>query len=152
MQQTEYTLKNRTTATRTQLQVMVLPGLALILLVAGLWNLDAPGLWWDEGWTLSVARHYAERGHYGRLLAGQLAPPGLEAAYPVTAPIALTFQLFGVGIWQGRLFGVMCTIAALAFMYHLAHQLYGRLIAFGTLFVLLFMSMHPQLHPLILGR
>jgi len=32
-----------------------------------------------------VARNMAERGHYGRLLDGQLAPPGLEAAFPVTA-------------------------------------------------------------------
>jgi hypothetical protein len=38
-----------------------------------------------SGWTMSVARNEAERGHYGRLLDGQLAPPGLVAAFPVTA-------------------------------------------------------------------
>ena len=33
----------------------------------------------------SVARNLADRGHYGRRLDGQLAPPGPEAAFPVTA-------------------------------------------------------------------
>jgi 4-amino-4-deoxy-L-arabinose transferase-like glycosyltransferase len=128
------------------------PLAALMLLAIGLWNLGAPGTWWDEGWTLSVARNWVERGHYGRLLDGQLAPPGLEASFMVTAPIALSFRLFSVGIWQGRLFGVLCTIVALALIYHLALRLYNRPVAIGTLAVLLLMSMHPQLHPLIMGR
>src|SRR3954453_16311281 len=76
---------------------------AVLAILVGIWNIGGPGVWWDEGWTMSVARNLAERGHYGRLLDGQLAPPGLEAAFPVTAPIALCFELFGVGIWQGRL-------------------------------------------------
>src|SRR6266545_829549 len=92
------------------------PLAALALLAIGLWNLGAPGMWWDEGWTLSVARNWVERGHYGRLLDGQLAPPGLEASLVVTAPIALSMRLFGVGIWQGRLFGVLCMLVAFALL------------------------------------
>src|SRR5262249_55217546 len=122
------------------------------LFVAGIWNLAGPPMWWDEGWTLSVARNWVERGHYGRLLDGQLSPPGLEAAFPVTAPVALSFRLFGVGIWQGRVVGVVFMIGALALMYMLAHWIYDRRVALGTLFVLLLMPMHPQLHPLIMGR
>jgi hypothetical protein len=99
-----------------------------------------------------VARNWVERGHYGRLLDGQLAPPGLEASFPTTAPVALMMRLFGVGLWQGRLFGVVCMVGALALLYHLALQLYNRSVARGTLFVALLMSMHPQLHPLIMGR
>lgn len=125
---------------------------ALALLAIGLWNLSSPPLWWDEGWTLSVARNWVERGHYGRLLGGDLAPPGLEAAFPVTASVALSFRLFGIGIWQGRLVGVLFMAAALFLMYYLASRLYNRQVAVGTLFVLLFMSMHPDLHPLINGR
>src|SRR5437870_910923 len=125
---------------------------ALALLAIGLWNLSSPPLGWDEGWTLSVARNWVERGHYGRLLGGDLAPPGLEAAFPVTASVALSFRLFGIGIWQGRLVGVLFMAAALFLMYYLASRLYNRQVAVGTLFVLLFMSMHPDLHPLINGR
>src|ERR1041385_1891173 len=43
-------------------------------------SLDSvPPLWWDEGWTLSVARNWVETGRYQRLLAGHLVPHGLEA-------------------------------------------------------------------------
>lgn len=128
------------------------PLAVLALLVAGLWNLGAPPPWWDEGWTLSVARNWVERGHYGRLLLGQLAPPGMEAAFPVTAPVALGFRLFGVAIWSGRLAGVLFMVGALALIYQLALRLYNRAVAIATLAVLLLMSMHPQLHPLVMGR
>jgi 4-amino-4-deoxy-L-arabinose transferase-like glycosyltransferase len=137
---------------RLSWSLLAWPLAALAMLAAGLWNLAGPAMWWDEGWTLSVARNWVERGHYGRLLDGQLAPPGLEASFAVTAPIALAFRLFGVGIWQGRLVGVVFMVAALALMYALARRLYDRRVALGTLFVLLLMSMHPQLHPLIMGR
>jgi 4-amino-4-deoxy-L-arabinose transferase-like glycosyltransferase len=125
---------------------------ALLVLLAALWNLGGPAPWWDEGWTLSVARNWVELGHYGRLLGGQPSPPGLEAAFPVTAPIALSFEIFGVGIWQGRLPIVLFMLAALALMYYLALRLYNRRVALGTLFVLLFMPMHADLHPLRMGR
>src|SRR3954452_10513417 len=85
--------------------------LAALLLLVGLWNLAGPGMWWDEGWTLSVARNWLERGHYGRLMDGQLWPPGLEASVTVTTAVALSFRLFGVGIWQGRLPGVVFLVA-----------------------------------------
>lgn len=134
------------------LRAFIPPILILLLFTMLIWNLAAPPMWWDEGWTLSVAHVWVEHGHYGRLLDGQLAPSGLNAAYTVTAPIALSFKLFGIGIWQGRLFGVLCTIGALLLMYYLARQLYNRAIAVGTLFVLLLMPMHPQLHPIIMGR
>lgn len=146
------TITSKPIALRAGWRALVAPLSALAFLALGLWNLAGPALWWDEGWTLSVARNWVERGFYGRLLDGQLAPSGLEASFPTTAPVALAFQLFGVGIWQGRLFGVLCTVAALALMYALARRLYGAPVARGTLFVLLLMPMHPQLHPLIMGR
>jgi len=134
------------------LRMFITPLFILLLFVILTWNLTARPMWWDEGWTLSVARNLVEHGHYGRLLSGQPAPDGMNASYTVTAPIALNFKLFGVGIWQGRLFSVLCTIGALLLMYYLARQLYNREIAIGTLFVLLLMPMHPQLHPIIMGR
>jgi 4-amino-4-deoxy-L-arabinose transferase-like glycosyltransferase len=61
-------------------------------------------------------------------------------------------RLFGVGIWQGRLFGVLCMFAALALVYYLALRLYSRPVALGTLAVLLLTPMHPFMHPLLMGR
>ncbi|MCS6841314.1 MAG: hypothetical protein RMJ54_18360 [Roseiflexaceae bacterium] len=127
-------------------------GLFVVLLLAGLWNLEGPEFWWDEGWTLSVARNFVERGHYGRLLDGQPAPGGLEASPVVTLPIALSFQVFGAGLWQGRLVSLICAAAAITLMVVLAARIYNQTVAWGTLGVLLLLSAHPQLNALLTGR
>lgn len=143
----------RTGLFRSVAQRISIPAvLALLLLGMGLWNLDGPQMWWDEGWTLSTARTWLEHGHYGRLQAGELAPAGLSAAFPTVAGTALGMKLFGVGIWQGRLFGVVCMVIALLALAYLATRLHSRAVAGGTLVLLLLLTMHPQLHPLIQGR
>jgi 4-amino-4-deoxy-L-arabinose transferase-like glycosyltransferase len=126
--------------------------LTLALLAIGLWNLDGPPMWWDEGWTLSVARSWAEDGRYARLRDGAPAAPGLEAAFTVTLPVGLSMRLLGVGIWQGRLFGVICAVAAILLLAALACRLYGRKIAIAAVLAALLLSLHPQLHPLLQGR
>ena len=144
------TLYERTqAAVRLVAAELVLLGALAVLM---LWNLGGPPPWWDEGWTLSVARNLAERDHYGRLLAGEPAPGGLEASVVVTVPVAGFFKLFGVGLWQGRLFGVLCALGALAVAWRLAARLYNRRVAAGTAAVLLLLSAHPQLNPVIQGR
>jgi hypothetical protein len=118
--------------------------LVFMLFVLGAINLESyPPLWWDEGWTLCVARTWVELGHYGCLLAGEPAPPGLTAAFPVVAPVALSFRWMGVGIWQGRFVGLFFTVGALALLYYLAKQLYNRPVAIGALVILLLMPLAP---------
>jgi hypothetical protein len=124
----------------------------LALIVAGLWQLDRPPSWWDEGWTLSVARNAAQGGFYGRMLLGQPGPPGLEAAPAVVLPVAATFEVLGVGLWQGRIFGVLCAAGAVAALFALAARLYDQRAAWGAIGGVLLLSMHPQLNPLIQGR
>lgn len=127
--------------------------LLLLSLAHALWRLNvSPPLFWDEGWTLMVARTWVERGHYGRLLAGQPTSARLAAAFPVVAPIALSFRLFGIGVWQGRLVIVLYTLGALLLLYYLAQHLYNRRIATGTLAVALFMIPFLDIHPLFVGR
>ncbi|KPV51696.1 hypothetical protein SE17_19750, partial [Kouleothrix aurantiaca] len=125
---------------------------ALLLTTVAFWKLDGANPWWDEGWTLSVARTWVERGFYGRLLDGQLAPPGLEAAFPTTGLVALSFRLFGVGLWQGRLPIVLCMLAALALLCWLAGEFYNSKVAWATLFIALLTPVHPLLNPLLIGR
>ena len=127
--------------------------LGLFVLVAATVKLEsAPPLWWDEGWTLSVARNWVEQGHYGRLLGGKLAPPGLEATFPVSFPVSFTFQLFGVGIWQGRLAILLYMLGTLAVVFYLARRLYNPPIAVATVLVLLFMLPQIEIHPIMVGR
>lgn len=127
--------------------------LALTLIIAATINLEStPPLWWDEGWNLSVARNWVELGHYGRLLAGEPISPAMSTGFPAIAPVALSFRLLGVGIWQGRLIGVFFTFGALALIYYLATRLYNRPVAIATLAVLLLMSPHFRIHPILMGR
>ncbi|HXZ36614.1 MAG TPA: hypothetical protein VEL68_11400 [Thermodesulfobacteriota bacterium] len=127
--------------------------LGALLFLAGSIKLESfPPLWWDEGWTLTVARNWVERGHYGRLLAGEPTPSGLEAAFPVTALVGLSFHLLGVGVWQGRMMGLVFMVGALGMMYYLALRLHDQRVAIGTLGVILLMSPHSAIHPLYMGR
>ncbi|PDV98097.1 hypothetical protein A9Q02_03180 [Candidatus Chloroploca asiatica] len=109
-------------------------------------------MWWDEEWTLSVARHWVELDHYGRLRDGELARGGLEASFVVTVPVGLSMKLFGVGLWQGRLFGVFCAVGVILLLAALADRLFGRQVAWATVFAALLLTMHPQIHPLLQGR
>jgi hypothetical protein len=137
----------------SQLKIFVIIILILTFLLLGTYRLNNfPPLWWDEGWTLTVAKNWVKFGHYGQIRNGELLGPGLSAAFPVVAPVALSFKLFGIGIWQGRLPGLFFTLGALALMFYLAQALYNRKVAFGTLFVLIFMQGRVDLNPLLLGR
>lgn len=125
----------------------------LLALLGGLAGLDsAPPLWWDEGWTLCVARSLAELGHYGCLLNGERGPSTLSAHLPVVAPIALSFALFDVGIWQARLVGLLLMLGALLLLARLTARLYNQAIALAALLALLLLPTHWQLHPLYIGR
>jgi hypothetical protein len=127
--------------------------LSLTLLLALLSRLESvPPLWWDEGWTLSVARNWVERGHYGRLLMGKPAPAGLEAAFPVTASVAASFRMFGIGITQGRLVFVVFLLAALVLLVYLGSRFYNPSVGFAALVVLILMTGHLDIQPLVVGR
>ena len=111
-----------------------------------------PPAWWDEGWTLSVARNWVALGHFGRLLYGEPVDPGLSAGFPVVVPVALSFHLLGVGLWQGRLPGALFTLGALALLAGLAWVMDGRRAAGGTLFAALLLPAAEQMHPVLVGR
>jgi hypothetical protein len=70
----------------------------------------------------------------------------------VVAGVALSFHLFGIGVWQGRLPGLFYTFGALSLVWFLANRLYGRRIALGSLGILLLASGAQQIHPILVGR
>ena len=124
-----------------------------LLLAIFLFRLDTiPSLSWDEGWTLSVARNWVERGHYGRLLEGNLAPGGLEAAVTVVMPIALSFRILDVGIWQGRVVGLLFLSATLLVIYALTTRLFSPPAANLAIAALLLMCVLPEWHPVVIAR
>ena len=121
------------------------------ILAALLINLDISKVWWDEGWTLDVARNWVENDHFGHYLNGEEIPPRIPVRFPVVLPIALSFKLFGVGIWQGRLPGAIFTIVTMLLLFYLATQLYNKRIAYANILILSLMSL-PELNPLFIGR
>lgn len=133
-----------------------LPVLALMLVAAVLLALrltDMPPPWFDEGWVLSVARNWAVIDHYGQLRNGEPIVGNLPSVgIPAIASIALSFRAFGIGVWQGRLPGILFTLAALWFLCSIASRVSGRDTAFWTLFAALFMSTLAPISPLIIGR
>jgi 4-amino-4-deoxy-L-arabinose transferase-like glycosyltransferase len=135
-----------------RLRGLVAAGVAIIVLASVIDLERVPPLWWDEGWTMTVARNWVERGWYGRLLNGELAPPGLNASFPIVASVALSFRLLGVGIWQARLPGVMYGLGALALLYLLGRQLFNRWVAVGAVLCALLVSDDPALNPILLSR
>lgn len=131
------------------LPVLLLVGFMLLLVIQ---LFTAPPLWWDEGWTLSVARNWVETGHYGRYLADEPISPRLAAGPAVVLPVALSFRLFGVGAWQGRLPGVIYTALTLCLLYRLTARLYSQKAGMVVLLLALLTPMAPDLHPLLLGK
>jgi hypothetical protein len=124
-----------------------------ILVLLGSLSLENfPGLWSDEGWTLCVARTWVERGQYGCLLNGEPASAAWAAHPPIVASVALSFKLFGVGIWQGRIVGIGFTIGAFWLLWSLTEKMYSRQHAWGALLVALLLPLRWQLHPWLLGR
>jgi 4-amino-4-deoxy-L-arabinose transferase-like glycosyltransferase len=129
--------------------------LCIVVLFWLLWRLDSvPPLayWWDEAWTMSVARNWVELGHFGQLLNGVPQSTGLSASFPVVMPVAWSFQLLGVGVWQGRLVTAGFTIAALLILFILAKRLYSSRIAWGAVLVALFLTPQLQTNPIYMGR
>jgi hypothetical protein len=139
--------------TDTGTHVLVAGVLALIVFGSGAFHLESlPPFWFDEGWTTCAARTWVEQGHYGCLLQGEPAPPLLSAHFPVVASIAASFRLFGVGVWQARLVGLLYTYGAFVLLYYLADRLYGRKVAITALALVILFPLKWQIHPLIVGR
>lgn len=131
----------------------VLLALAVAALAA-LWlgMLHSPEPNWDEGWTMSVARTWAERGIYGRLLLGEPHSPRLAASYLTVAPVALAFKVLGVGFWQGRMAIALISLASLGALALLARRLYGPVVGAAVVPVLLLTTIHATGNPLYMGR
>jgi 4-amino-4-deoxy-L-arabinose transferase-like glycosyltransferase len=127
--------------------------LFLIVFGSGLVHLESfPPLWFDEGWTVCVARTWVELGHYGCLLRGEPAAPVLSAHFPVVASVAASFKLLGVGIWQARVVGLLYTFGAFLLLYTIARQLFSRPVAIVALGLLILVPVKWSIHPLFIGR
>jgi len=132
----------------------IFPGFLIIVLFITMYLFrptEIPPLWFDEGWTLTVARNWVETGQYARFLEGiPISADGMLKSLSVTSPIALSFSLFGVGVPQGRLPAMLSMALALFCIFQLTRKVYNVKVAYLSLIVLLFMS--SPLNPWIIGK
>ncbi len=85
-----------------------------------------PSVWWDEGWTLDAARNWIEHGHLGHYMDGIPIPARPLVRFVVAVMVALSMKIFGIGVWQGRLPGVIFTILSLVLLVYLTSTIYNR--------------------------
>lgn len=106
---------------------LVAVGLAFVTLFSTYKLSDSPAIWYDEGLYTQLAMNLAA-GH-GQVL--QVAPgsfvssSGITAGFPLTAPVALSYRLFGVGVVQGRVVMVVFMLLFTSAAYVLIRRLYG---------------------------
>ncbi len=129
------------------------PLLLLILFVlVGVWRIeDTPSLSFDEGWVLTVAKNWAENRGYNQYLLDKPVPAKmLNIGFPAIAPIALSFRVLSVGIWQGRLPSLLLTTLSFLLLWFLSSRLFNQRVAKMTLLGLFLLS--GVLHPAIWGK
>lgn len=111
-----------------------------------------PNLWFDEAWSLMVAKSWVQNGVYGRQLVGQfISANGMAQPITSTAWIALSFKLFGVGLWQARLPFTLITAASIFFLFKITYMLFGKRAAYLSVFVTIFLT-NPEFQLLWYGR
>jgi hypothetical protein len=139
---------------RSRLSWELLAGLLIILVIPVLvfYNIEYnPRTWHDEGAALLVARTLAEDGVYAvRTVDGYQAFGPVQSVGPtVIAPAAFVFQVFGVGLLQGRLVAGAYCLATLIAFYGLARKILG---AGSALLALALLLGSPAARFLLIGR
>jgi membrane protein DedA with SNARE-associated domain len=123
-------------ASRTAaLEALALALAVAIILASVLPNLaNHPTLTDDEAWVMSASYKLAHEGVFGTDMFRDFY--GADRHYFFNMPgyhfaVALSFKLFGAGVVQARLVGVLYGLATIGLTYILARRLYGVAAAIG---------------------
>lgn len=101
---------------------------------------DSPSPWFDEGINLGIAKSWVEHGVFS-LQTGldefvQERPLLITTNYPLLAFVALSFKIFGVGLWQAKIVMILFLFAFAVLFYLLTKKYYGRNCALVSLALL----------------
>lgn len=91
---------------RNAVVLLACVAIALTVFLACYKLTESPPTWFDEGIINQAAIHIVERGPHTVLQTapGHFVSAGyITTAYPLTFPVALSFSLFGVGLFQSRM-------------------------------------------------
>lgn len=87
----------------------------------------------DEPWTLSWAVSYLKTGQPSDWILGSVSGSPYYSLPRYYGLVALWLEIFGVGLWQGRLFSLFLTALAILFTTLTARNLFNRQTALITL-------------------
>jgi 4-amino-4-deoxy-L-arabinose transferase-like glycosyltransferase len=111
---------------------------ALLLFFATYRLSEAPHIWYDEGYYTQTAQNFMLSGQ--QVL--QVAPGEFTSAstitggYPLIVPVALSYQLFGVGVLSGRAVMVMFIVSFFLATVYLITLLFGTRFALWSAFLI----------------
>lgn len=93
---------------------------------------ESPPTWMDEGVIVQTAKNLAEKGVYGLQIAPHkfVSSGFVTTSYPVIYPLALSFKLFGVGIFQARIVMVLFLLAFFTIAYFFTKKEQGYSMSF----------------------
>ncbi len=103
-----------------------------ILVMAGVWAfcqlLDSPRPWFDEGIYLQAGKLLAEEGRFGLRVTPEIVEnlKSITVGYPLIAPLAGFFFVFGSSLEVARIMMVLFLLAFLGCGALLSRKLYGR--------------------------
>lgn len=89
---------------------------------------EAPPTWYDEGMVIQLAINVARFGAFatqtapGEFVSGALTSTG----FPVVAPVAALFSIFGVDLWLARLVMVLYLLGFVVISHILVRKIFGK--------------------------
>lgn len=116
-----------------------------------------PQIWFDEGVNLQAAKNIALHGEYALRSADEFRrfDSMMNSTGPtVLIPVAVAFELFGVGLAQGRLISLLYALMAAGFGFMLASKMLGGRAAIVTTLLMIWSpwSEFPQMARYVMGE
>lgn len=109
-----------------------------ILVLLYFYNLEyAPNFWYDEAHNMLVSKSIVNNGAYALDSANGLLPfDALISTGPTfLMPVAASFKLFGMGVWQGRLISAIAMISSIFMMYLISRYIFNEKIAVIAIYI-----------------
>ncbi|KKT29470.1 hypothetical protein A3I36_00775 [Candidatus Giovannonibacteria bacterium RIFCSPLOWO2_02_FULL_45_28] len=122
-------------------QILLLGLIALFVYLVFYGFPDSPSPWFDEGINLGIAKSWVKHGVYSLEIApGEFVKERsllITTNYPLLLWTALSFKIFGIGLWQAKIV-MFAFLFVFAFLFYtLAKKYYGENNALASLAILI---------------
>ena len=121
-------------------KIIVLPIILILAYSLFLGFPDSPSPWLDEGINVGIVKTWIETGVYSLQIAPdtfvQERPWLITNNYPVLAPVAVSFLIFGIGLWQVKLVMILFVLIFLGLVFYFVKNNYSEKSAYISLALL----------------